>query len=725
MQTAATATSAVHRYFEVSLFLLLTVGFLALATTGQLDLFSLLLVTAALILKALRYRRHREPELAPGIVTKLTWFYFVFYLLDFFLLSGTFLVATTHLVLFIAVVKLFSARTNRDYLWLALIAFLEILAAATLTVDTTYLVFFFLFLIFGISTFISFEIKRGTETAQTAPLPAGSGVGRRMQRSLLNTSVIVAVATLTLSTVFFFALPRVTAGYMSAYGFQPEQISGFTNDVELGEIGSIKRNPAVVMRVRALEGDPQQLEGLKWHGVALDGFNGDRWFTTYRQGRRRLRSVGGEFQIPPYGYRDSPFNPEIPRRLVRYRVLLEPISMGVLFAAAVPQEIDGRFRSLWVDGNGSLSYYQTGYGQVAYDVTSDVGQPPPELLRAAPTDYPLQIRYPYLTLPSLDPRIPALARQLTAAYDNPYDKAREVARYLRTQFGYTLELPDHPVADPLAYFLFERRRGHCEYFATAMTVLLRTQGIPARMVNGFQTGEYNDVGGNYIVRAQNAHTWVEVYFPGVGWVEFDPTPPDPNPPQHTWWTTAQNYLDAFDLWWDEWVINYDFFRQVQLARNLRDAVREARQSRYWARQKRQELTAAIQRFGDWVIEQPSAAPLGVLLLAALVLLFRGRQLKHWLQMRWVLRGSNHRGLSAAEATLVYERLLALLRRKGYRRAQAETPLEFAASLPTPDLAALVAQLTRLYNQARFGQRTAAGAQMLELLRRVQAWKPQG
>jgi hypothetical protein len=155
------------------------------------------------------------------VVTGLTWFYFVFYLVDFFLLSDSFLVATTHLVLFIAVVKLFSARSNRDYLWLALIGFLEILAAATLTVGTTFLIFFFLFLVFGVSTFVSYEIKRGTETAQTAPLPAGSVVGRRMERSLLGTSVTVAVATLLLASLFFFTLPRVTAGYMSAYGFQP------------------------------------------------------------------------------------------------------------------------------------------------------------------------------------------------------------------------------------------------------------------------------------------------------------------------------------------------------------------------------------------------------------------------------------------------------------------------------------------------------------------------
>ncbi|MDA2914639.1 DUF3488 domain-containing protein [Acidobacteriia bacterium AH_259_A11_L15] len=213
-KAGTTPITAVHRYFEVSLFLLLTVGYLALATTGKLDLFSTLVMGGALILKALNYRRRREPELSPQTVRTLTVVYIFFYAVDFYLLSGGWpdglIPATSRLVLFIAVMKLFSARTNRDYLWLALIAFLEILAAATLTVDTLFLAFFFLFLLVGISTFISFEIKRSTEAAShfAGPLAPGSASGRRLQRSLAVTSLVVAFFTLLLATGFFFFLPR-------------------------------------------------------------------------------------------------------------------------------------------------------------------------------------------------------------------------------------------------------------------------------------------------------------------------------------------------------------------------------------------------------------------------------------------------------------------------------------------------------------------------------------
>ncbi|MGH9862339.1 MAG: transglutaminase TgpA family protein, partial [Candidatus Acidiferrales bacterium] len=546
--------------------------------------------------------------------------------------------------------------------------------------------------------------------------------GRRLERSLLLTSVTVAVGVLLLTAVFFFILPRFSTGYMSAYGFQQEQISGFSDEVSLGDIGSIKQNPAVVMRVRAEEGDAQQLEGLKWRGLALTRFDGHRWQTQTRAAKLHLDARSGHFYLPRDPLRDLPPHAAVPARRIHYRVLLEPISANTLFAAAVPLELFGRIRRLDVDATGSLLFYQRGYGQTGYDVVSDIGRATPELLRAASTDYPTRLRETYLQLPPLDPRLPELARQVTSRFDNPYDKARELERYFRTQFGYTLELPRTPEQDPLANFLFVRRRGHCEYFAASMTVLLRTLGIPARMVNGFLTGEYNEIGGDYVVRALDAHTWVEVYFPRIGWVEFDPTPPDPNPPGRAWWTTARNYFDAFDLWWDEWVINYDEIHQVQLARQLREAMLWARDSRRWFRQKRRDLTAELNQWGERIRTSPYSAPAGVALVFAALLAFRGRALRNWLKAAWLLRGNGGRALNPAEATLVYTRLLAFLRRKGYRKTPAQTPLEFAALLPPPELAGRVNEFTRLYNDVRFGGGLEASARLIALLREVQTWK---
>jgi len=147
-----------------------------------------------------------------------------------------------------------------------------------------------------------------------------------------------------------------------------------------------------------------------------------------------------------------------------------------------------------------------------------------ERLRAAGTDYPAWVRSRYLWLPDTVPdRVFALARGLTAAEPTPYDRAVAIETYLRG-FPYNLDVPlppsDRDVAD---YFLFELQEGYCDYYATAMVVLARAAGLPARYVAGYATGTYDYTRGTYVVSEANAHAWAEVYFPGYGWVEFEPT----------------------------------------------------------------------------------------------------------------------------------------------------------------------------------------------------------
>ena len=127
---------------------------------------------------------------------------------------------------------------------------------------------------------------------------------------------------------------------------------------------------------------------------------------------------------------------------------------------------------------------------------------------------------------------------MTAGAETPAQRARAIEGHLRQDYGYTLELLSKPVDDPLAYFLFVRKKGHCEYFASSMAVMLRTLGIPARVVNGFRGGEYNDLTGSYIVREKDAHSWVEAYFPEYGWVTFDPTPAGQAGSTATRWSRA-------------------------------------------------------------------------------------------------------------------------------------------------------------------------------------------
>ena len=244
---------------------------------------------------------------------------------------------------------------------------------------------------------------------------------------------------------------------------------------------------------------------------------------------------------------------------------MKGIDTSTLFFAGVPEALNLSSASLVRTPQGN---YRVGTGTadgVRYAVRSffEDGAPNPESLGVQ--EIPAAVQARYLQLPPLDPRIPALARQMSAGKASPADRARAIEEHLQHDYGYTLELPKTAVSDPVAYFLFTRKKGHCEYFASAMAVMLRSMGIPARMVTGFQSGLLNPITDLYVIRASDAHSWVEAYLPGSGWTTFDPTPADPNPPSQSLWTTLGFYADAADTFWQDWVVSYDLGRQLALA----------------------------------------------------------------------------------------------------------------------------------------------------------------
>ena len=178
---------------------------------------------------------------------------------------------------------------------------------------------------------------------------------------------------------------------------------------------------------------------------------------------------------------------------------------------------------------------------------------------------------------TLSARTIALTDELRRRSPDPADYARALQRELKTR-RYTLEMEQADEGENvLDSFLFEWRAGHCEYFATAMTMMLRQQGIPARIVNGFLGADYNSVGNYWAVRQNYAHSWVEAYFPGSGWVQFDPTPGSPlvQMPGESIWSKFQMSLDTARLAWFRWVVEYDFEKQASL---LRDAFKQTQQS---------------------------------------------------------------------------------------------------------------------------------------------------
>lgn len=418
-------------YFQTSVNLLLAVGFFTLASTGRVDFPSILVFSLAYSVYLYLGLKRRSFHLPAERVSLFSKVYIAVFLLDMAWLSRSFVEAAIHLLIFIQILKFFSEKKDKDYFYLIGIAFMELLAAAAMTINASFFVAFLAFLTLVISTLTSFEIKRSQqELSAGAPRKADDGAARlvaapirprRLYGALAAASATLSIGIVASAVLFFFALPRVGAGFFSRLNSPTQSLTGFSTTVQFGSVGSLKKNLSIVMRVK-VEGDPRQFEGVKWRGIALNWFIGNSW-------RRSLEIDPGKLsRDASASYHVLPEQIPPPHRLVRYQVFLEPISTEVLFAAARARAIQIQAQVRMNKGDSFVMIRQP-YTRIRYDAVSDIGPPPATTLRQAGTDYPPDFGEDYLALPAIDPRIPDLAMRMTRGDTNNYDRARSVDRY--------------------------------------------------------------------------------------------------------------------------------------------------------------------------------------------------------------------------------------------------------------------------------------------------------
>jgi transglutaminase-like putative cysteine protease len=682
------------RFFEYSLLGLVASGYFAVAGSGFLDAPTVAGGGAALILRALMVAGVLRLRISARAVAAAAVAYMAFYPIDYFFLSREFLGATVHLVLFVAVVKILTCSTPRDYLWVKVIALLELLAASVLSPNLSFFVFLAAFLVFGAATLSSGEVRRSTGRADRV----ARGAQRSLAWRLAGVSLIASLGALALTAGMFFLLPRTARAAFRHLVPDRYRVPGFSNQITLGEMGQLKRLGTPVMHVRFFT--PGRYDGLKWRGAALSEFDGKRWYNP-PGGDRLLRMSSTPLQLVDDDHR------RLRGRRAAYEVRLRSTGTGVLFFAGAPEFLDVRLPLVIRTASGG---YRTAEGAseglrygVYSNLDSGIRAPAPVLSSAE--------RQLNIKLPQPDARVIGMARRITAGARDDRERARAVEEYLRANYSYTTGLDETTPADPIAHFLLERRKGHCEYFASAMALMLRYLGVPARVATGFQSGVYNPVSGWYLIRASDAHSWVEAWIEGQGWTTFDPTPPDPGAEGASLWARALLYVDAAETFWQDWVLSYDLDRQLVLATRMEESGRLFGSS--WPARTATRLHAwrdAVERWGRrFGFFALAAAVLAVLLHYA------GPGWWRRLRAEWRIRHLDRAPALASDATLLYQRMLRLLGRRGIQKPAWVTPAEFAVMLKKPELSELVVRITGAYHDLRFGDRPAAAPRMIALL----------
>jgi transglutaminase-like putative cysteine protease len=497
------------------------------------------------------------------------------------------------------------------------------------------------------------HLRRQADRHRVEEVPLGKG--------LLTTTAALSGVILVVAMGVFVAFPRVSQGWAGRGEAMATAIAGFSDQVSIGEHGStILSNPQIVLRVEFPSGAPENIGALHWRGRSYDRFDGVRW----------TRSQN----LPPSAGPTSWYRERWTGDLVEQKIFGSALDSRVLFALhpALDIESDNGVQPLF-DNAGDFVYW--GSGAPAYTAFSPRVLPSAEQLREPARGYSPSDDH-FLQLPRrLDSRIQTLADSLTQGIDNRYDQAVALRNWLQT-FTYTRQLPATAGEATLEHFLFNRRAGHCEYFSTALVVLLRSIGIEARNVNGFLGGQWSDFG-NYLVVTQNeAHSWVEAWFPGYGWVTLDATPSGTGTAEtiESWFWPGRILFDGIQHRWNKWVLDYSVDDQSGLFAGLL--------GERAVEQTSNEVGAP---------EQGGPRPFGALALLLVIAL-------GWY---WARNG----GPSLDPTTQMYQRLRSLSSRAGVTLDPGVTPLLLVDRIRNERAAAggPAARVVDLYLRARYGR----------------------
>ena len=432
-------------------------------------------------------------------------------------------------------VKLVATRRFRDFMQIYAMALLLLAGSTLIDIRILFLIYFIAMMLLLNAAIVVLAYYSESQNLQ---------VDYSTAAAILHKTAYIAIIAIPLTAIFFFILPRSTYPLLTFLNIGRSSHSGFSDEVQLGDVTEIQANSEVVFRAQM---GKVRDEDLYWRGVVLDYFDGKGWRSTEKASETSSAKIGGA--------------------RVTQTVYLEPTDNTYLFALDRPVQIlrehTYRTRNLSYRSKTEIT------GKIRYTAHSIPSRVyPAELLQ---WDM-------YLQLPeNLSGKVQDLVSQLLAD-KNLADQPLVLSNYFRkADYQYTLQnlpLSDNPIED----FLINYRYGNCEYFASALAVMLRIAGIPSRVVGGYRGGTYNDLGQYYVVTQNEAHLWTEAYIAGSGWLRLDPTPPSRVMPKdyrlQEFFKKVNLMLDTINYYWNMVVINYSFKDQLKIMSKLAQHARD-------------------------------------------------------------------------------------------------------------------------------------------------------
>lgn len=728
---------------KLASYMLAATAVFTLATSGVLSVLVLVLVVLA---SALSW--HGDPDTrigrwldrAAGPLNVLT---LIFLALAVFKVARSFpdldLTPFLNFVLFLLVFKLSQRRSNRDYLQIYILSFLVMLAAAWMATSVVFVVGFAIFVVLTTWTLVLFHLRREIEENYIVRHSSESRTEQVTATRVLNsrrvvggpffaTTGLVSLLVLLGSSLVFAMVPRVGLGFILGGVRRQVGIAGFTDEVKLGMHGVISTdNQTVVLRaqiasITAITDESARdrtIGSLYWRGTVYDTYDKGEWLRS-RDDRARTQLEGTQsppdlsrsylvadpFDIVGMGGRKAATQGAIEQE-IEVVALTHPVAFAldrpVLFEIPLPQA--GAFTAVdleprW-DDEVSLRMFRVNpvnpydrrqsmsdFLGARYRVYSHEASRSPRR-GFAPDHLPSEVLDNYLRVPaSFTGRVATLAQQIATGHNTPVAKVQAVVTWLQRTHGYTTNLKrDERIADPLEDFLFEQKAGHCEYFASAAAILLRLSGVPTRYVNGFLGGEWSNLRKGVTVRENRAHSWVEAYLGQEGWVRIDATP---STARGTRMGAFRQFLDAAELFWGRWVVEYSASQQLLLAQRLSQSLGLSGRGYMPGGRGRTHITRKQALLG-------TAAVILVILAVS-----QRKRLWPWRSRN---QGTGHVRRDTQPIFRIYQATLRRLADAGMPKGPSETPHEYLTRLEDPRTQGwdALARLTELYTSARYGE----------------------